>query len=394
MLIKRELGAELKASARQYPVVTVTGPRQSGKTTLVKKHFPKYRYYNLEEPDIREIAQSDPRGFLAQNEGGFILDEIQRVPGLLSYIQGIVDKTGKRGQFILTGSRNFELMETVTQSLAGRTALLCLLPLSINELRTTNALYTVDQYLLKGFYPQIHAEKNLSPTKVYRNYYQTYIERDLKTLVHVRDLSRFQKFVRLCAGRIGQIFNASALAAEVGVSVPTINSWISILRESYVVFLLQPYYANIRKRLVKSPKLYFYDVGLASYLLAIENETQMNRDPLRGALFENMVVMELVKHRFNRGQDPNLYFFRDERHHEIDVVIKAGNMLTGVEIKSSATFHADFLKGLKYFEKLFKGKISRPVVILAGDEYRGKEFTVLNYKNAVGAFEERKLTAA
>lgn len=386
MLIKRELGAELKADARQYPVVTVTGPRQSGKTTLVKKHFPEHQYYNLEEPDSREIAQADPRGFLSGKEKGFILDEIQRVPELLSYIQGIVDKTKKCGQFILTGSRNFELMETVTQSLAGRTALLCLLPLSLKELKTAHIQYTVDQYLLKGFYPRIHAD-NLNPTKAYRNYYQTYIERDLKALIHLRDLSHFQKFVRLCAGRVGQIFNASALAAEVGVSVPTINSWISILQESYVVFLLRPYYANIRKRLTKSPKLYFYDVGLAAYLLGIENETQMSRDPLRGALFENMIAMELVKHRLNRGQDHNLYFFRDDRHHEVDIVIKTGHVLTGVEIKSGATFHADFLKGLQYFGKLFKNKVSRPIVIHAGDEHHGKEFTVLNYQNAAEIFE-------
>ena len=385
-MIKRELGAELKANAKQYPVVTVTGPRQSGKTTLVRKYFPKHQYHNLEEPDTREIAQADPRGFLSANDKGLILDEIQRVPELLSYIQGIVDKTKKRGQFILTGSRNFELMETVTQSLAGRTALLCLLPLSINELKAANIQHSIDQHLLKGFYPRVHAE-NLDPTKAYRNYYQTYIERDLKALIHLRDLNHFQKFVRLCAGRVGQIFNASALASEVGVSVPTINSWLSILQESYVVFLLQPYYANIRKRLTKSPKLYFYDVGLAAYLLTIENETQMSRDPLRGALFENMVVMELAKYRFNHGQDHNLYFFRDERHHEIDVVIKSGNTLTGVEIKSSATFHSDFLKGLKYFEKLFKNKVAKSAVIHAGDEHRGKEFTVLNYENASDAFE-------
>jgi len=385
-MIKRELGAELKVDAKQYPVVTVTGPRQSGKTTLVRKYFPKHQYQNLEEPDTREIAQTDPRGFLSANDKGLILDEIQRVPELLSYIQGIVDKTKKCGQFILTGSRNFELMETVTQSLAGRTALLCLLPLSINELKAANIQHSLDQHLLKGFYPRVHAE-NLDPTKAYRNYYQTYIERDLKALIHLRDINHFQKFVRLCAGRVGQIFNASALASEVGVSVPTINSWLSILQESYVVFLLQPYYANIRKRLTKSPKLYFYDVGLAAYLLAIENETQMSRDPLRGALFENMVVMELVKYRFNGGQDHNLYFFRDERHHEIDVVIKSGSTLIGVEIKSSATFHADFLKGLKYFEKLFKSKVGRSVVIHAGDEHRGKEFTVLNYKNASDAFK-------
>ncbi len=386
-MIKRELGVELKASAKQYPVVTVTGPRQSGKTTLVRKHFPKYRYYNLEEPDTREIAQADPRGFLAENEQGFILDEIQRVPEFLSYIQGMVDKSKKRGQFILTGSRNFELMETVTQSLAGRTALLCLLPLSINELKGATTQYTIDQYLLKGFYPRVHAE-NLDPTKAYRNYYQTYIERDLKALIHLRDLSHFQKFVRLCAGRVGQIFNASALSSEVGVSVPTINSWLSILQESYVVFLLQPYYANIRKRLTKSPKLYFYDVGLVAYLLGVENETQMSRDPVRGALFENMVVMELVKYRFNRGQDHNLYFFRDERHHEVDVVIKSGNTLTGIEIKSSATFHTDFLKGLNYLEKLFKNKVSRSVVIHAGEEHRGKEFSVLKYQNTEKVFTE------
>ena len=389
MLIKRELGGELKGNASQYPVVTVTGPRQSGKTTLVQKHFPKHRYYNLEEPDIREIAQADPRGFLAGNDQGLILDEIQRVPQLLSYIQGIVDKTKRRGQFILTGSRNFELMETVTQSLAGRTALLCLLPLSIHELKMSHIQYTLDEYLLKGFYPRVHAE-HLDPTKAYRNYYQTYIERDLRALIHLRDLSLFQKFVRLCAGRVGQIFNASALSSEVGVSVPTINSWISILQESYIIFLLQPYYANIRKRLTKSPKLYFYDVGLAAYLLGIENETQMSRDPLRGALFENMVVMELVKYRFNRGLDQNLYFFRDERHHEVDVVIKTGNRLTGIEIKSGATFHVDFLQGLKYFEKIFKTKVARSVVIHAGDEHKGKEFKVLNYQNTADVFKDVK----
>ena len=393
MLIKRELGEELKASASQYPVVTVTGPRQSGKTTLVQKYFPKHQYYNLEEPDVREIAQTDPRGFLAGGQNGLILDEIQRAPELLSYIQGIVDKQKKHGQFILTGSRNFELMESVTQSLAGRTALLCLLPLSIQELKTAGLRGAPDEYLLKGFYPRVHAE-SLDPTKAYRSYYQTYIERDLRALIHLRDLSLFQKFVRLCAGRVGNIFNASALASEVGVSVPTIHSWISILRESYIIFLLQPYYANVKKRLIKSPKLYFYDVGLAAYLLGIENERQMSRDPLRGALFENMVVLELVKYRVNRGLDENLYFFRDERRHEVDAVIKTGRALTAVEIKSSATFHADFLKGLKYFEKLFKTKTARPIVIHAGDEYQGKEFMVLNYQNAARVFEGEKYASA
>lgn len=386
MIIKRELNSELKLNASHYPVITVTGPRQSGKTTLVQRNFSKYGYYNLEEPDVRNTALADSRGFLNQNSKGMILDEIQRAPELLSYIQGIVDKSKKHGQFILTGSHNFDLMESVTQSLAGRTALLCLLPLSIQELKSARITYTPDQYLLKGFYPRIHAD-NLDPHKAYRNYYQTYIERDLRALIHLKDLSLFQKFVRLCAGRVGQIFNASALASEVGVSVPTINSWISILEESYIIFLLQPYYANIGKRLTRSPKLYFYDVGLAAYLLGIENEIQMSRDPVRGALFENMVVMELVKYRFNRGLDHNLYYFRDERHHEVDVVIKTGSILKAVEIKSSMTFHTDFLKGLKYFEKLFKSKAAQSAVIHAGEEHPGKEFTILNYRNAVAVFK-------
>lgn len=386
MIIKRELNSELKLNAAHYPVITVTGPRQSGKTTLVQKNFPKYGYHNLEEPDVRNTALADPRGFLNQHSKGMILDEIQRAPELLSYIQGIVDKSKKPGQFVLTGSHNFDLMESVTQSLAGRTALLCLLPLSIQELKSAHITYTPDQYLLKGFYPRIHAD-NLDPHKAYRNYYQTYIERDLRALIHLKDLSLFQKFVHLCAGRVGQIFNASALASEVGVSVPTINSWISILEESYIIFLLQPYYANIGKRLTKSPKLYFYDVGLAAYLLGIENEIQMSRDPVRGALFENMVVMELVKYRFNRGLDHNLYYFRDERHHEVDVVIKTGSILKAVEIKSSATFHTDFLKGLKYFEKLFKNKAAQSAIIHAGEEHPGKEFQVLNYRNAAAVFK-------
>jgi len=382
MIIQRELTPELKSAARQYPVVTITGPRQSGKTTLARKSFPRCRYVNLEEPDTRELAQADPRAFLAGSEKGLILDEIQRVPMLLSYIQSIVDRNKKKGQFILTGSRNFELMESVTQSLAGRTAILNLLPLSISELKKAKQENSADQYLLKGFYPRVYAG-NLEPYKAYRNYFQTYIERDLRSLMNVKDLSAFQKFVKLCAGRIGQIFNASALSSEVGVSVPTIKSWASILQESYIVFFLQPYFFNISKRLVRSPKIYFYDTGLASYLLGIENTMQMNRDPLRGMLFENMVVVELMKYRLNRGLDPGLYFFRDDKQHEVDVVMTVGTDLLGIEIKSSLTFHQDFLKGLKYIRHVFKNKTLRSAVIYAGTEtQRGEEFSLLNYQNA------------
>jgi predicted AAA+ superfamily ATPase len=386
MIIPRELASELKSAAREYPVVTLTGPRQSGKTTLARRSFPRYRYANLEEPDTRELAQADPRAFLGASEKGLILDEIQRVPELLSYIQSIVDRKKKKGQFILTGSRNFELMESVTQSLAGRTAILNLLPLSISELKKEKRENSTDQYLLKGFYPRVYAE-NLEPYKAYRNYFQTYIERDLRSLISVKNLSAFQKFVKLCAGRVGQIFNASALSSEVGVSVPTINSWVSILQESYIVFLLQPYFANIRKRLVRSPKIYFYDTGLASYLLGIENGTQMSRDPLRGMLFENMVVLELMKYRLNRGLDHGLYFFRDDKQHEVDVMMASGAGLLGAEIKSSLTFHQDFLKGLKYIRHIFKNKTLRTAVIYAGlEDQEGEEFSLLNYQDVSRLF--------
>lgn len=389
MLIKRELEPELKSSAKQYPVVTITGPRQSGKTTLARRAFPRYRYVNLEEPDTRELAQSDPRAFLSGAEKGMILDEIQRVPELLSYIQGIVDNRKKKGQFILTGSRNFELMESVTQSLAGRTAILNLLPLSIAELKRTKLDNVVDQYLLKGFYPRVYAEK-LDPYKAYRNYFQTYIERDLRSLISVKDLRAFQKFVTLCAGRVGQIFNASALSSEVGVSVPTISSWVSILQESYIVFLLPPYFTNVSKRLIRSPKIYFYDVGLAVYLLGIENLTQMSRDPLRGPLFENMVIVELMKHRFNGGLDHGLYFFRDDKQHEADVIIPFGTDLVAIEIKSSLTFHQDFLKGLKHIRNFFKKKTVRSIVVYAGTETQsGDEFSLLNYQDAASIFKDR-----
>ena len=389
MFIKRELDLELKLSAKQYPVVTITGPRQSGKTTLARRAFPRYRYVNLEELDTRELAEADPRAFLNTAVKGMILDEVQRAPELLSYIQSIVDIKKKKGQFILTGSRNFELMESVTQSLAGRTAILNLLPLSISELKKAKQDNSTDQYLLKGFYPRVYAE-GLEPHKVYRNYFQTYIERDLRSLINVKDLRAFQKFVKLCSGRVGQIFNASALSSEVGVSVPTINSWVSILQESYVIFLLQPYFTNVNKRLVRSPKIYFYDVGLAAYLLGIENLTQMSRDPLRGALFENMIVMELIKYRFNKGLDHGLYFFRDDKQHEVDVIMASGSDLVGVEIKSSLTFHQDFLKGLNHVRRVFKNKTVRAIVVYAGtDAQSGEEFSLLNYKNLAGIFVRR-----
>jgi len=379
-LIKRQIENIVLDLSRKYPVITLTGPRQSGKTTLVRKLFPSKEYINLENPDQRALAQSDPRAFLQQIRQGAILDEIQRTPDILSYLQEIVDTRQKKGQFILTGSNQFSLLNNITQSLAGRTVLLKLLPFSIQELKDHAKNFSADDFLYSGFYPGIYKEQ-LNPTIAYRSYYETYIERDLRQLINVKDLDLFQRFVRLCAGRIGQLFNASHLSNEVGVSVPTIKSWLSILQASYVVLALQPYYENINKRLTKSSKLYFYDVGLATYLLGIENQQQINRDPLRGALFENMAFMELVKARYNQALDHNLYFYRDSHQNEIDIVFKSGSRLIPIEIKSAQTFNAHFLKGLEYFEKLFPGRVGTGYVVYDGEiEQKIRHFEIINFR--------------
>lgn len=381
MIIKREQQNILIELARQYPVVTITGPRQSGKTTLVQSAFPDFQYFSMEDPDIREIAISDPRQFLNKHGKGMILDEIQKTPELLSYIQGIVDKHRNPGMFILTGSQQFDLHSKISQSLAGRTAILYLLPFTINELSKMKSDFTVDEYLLYGFYPGIH-DKKQDPNIAYKNYFQTYIERDLRQIVNIKDLNLFQKFVRLCAGRIGQVFSASSLSNDIGVSVPTINSWISILKASYILFTLEPYSANIGKRLIKSPKLYFYDVGIASYLLGIENINQLSRDPLRGNLFENMVILEMLKTRFNIGRDHNLFFYRDSNKNEVDVLYKKGNQLIPVEIKSAETFTKDFLKGLEYIKKVFPENIENSYILYAGDfEQQIENSHLINFKN-------------
>lgn len=378
--VSRDMEKEVLDASKHFPVITITGPRQSGKTTMVRNLFADLPYYSLENPDIRLFAKNDPRAFLAQNEKGAILDEIQHVPEILSYLQQIVDEKKASVKYILTGSNNFSVIKNVSQSLAGRTAILKLLPFSLHEIRNTNLLST-DLFILNGFYPAIYAH-NYSPNKVYRNYYETYLERDLRQIVNLKDLSLFQKFIRICAGRIGNIFNASSIASEVGVSVTTINTWISILEASYVVLLLQPYYENINKRLVKSPKLYFYDVGLASYLLGIEELIQVKRDPLRGALFENLVLMDIVKSRYNQGLDHNLFFYRDSHQNEIDIIYKTGHHLIPIEVKSSQTFQIDFLKGLKHFKKLMGDKIDIQFLVYDGEfEQKSDDLQIVNFKH-------------
>jgi len=379
-LIDRTIEDVILSLAKKYPVITITGPRQSGKTTLVKKLFPDQDYINLENPDLREFAISDSRAFLNKIKDGAILDEIQRAPNIISYLQEIVDTRQKKGHFILTGSNQFSLLNNITQSLAGRTVLLKLLPFSIQEIKSIVKNFDTDDFLYYGFYPGIYKER-LHPTIAYRSYYETYIERDLRQLIQIKDLDLFQRFVRLCAGRIGQLFNASNLSNDLGVSVPTIKSWLSILQASYVVMSLQPFYENINKRLTKSSKLYFYDVGLATYLLGIENPEQLSRDPLRGPLFENMVLMELVKARNNIALDHNLYFYRDSHQNEVDIVFKSGSSLVPIEVKSAQTFNSNFLKGLNYFVKLFPDGVTTGFVVYDGQvEQKVGQFEIINFR--------------
>lgn len=381
MFIKRNIEKELLSLSRQYPVITVTGPRQSGKTTIVTKAFKDKKLFSFEDPDVRRLALEDPRKFLGEVPDGAIFDEIQNAPEILSYIQAIVDKKKKNGMFILTGSQQLNLMNSITQSLAGRTAIVKLLPLSISELSNSNIRQNTEEYLYRGFYPRIYAE-NLDPTKAYKNYFETYVQRDLRQLINVKNLALFEKFIRLCAGRIGSIFNASNLSNEVGVSVPTIESWLSILQASFVVLLLQPYYANINKRLMKSPKLYFYDVGLASYLLGIENTGQLNRDPLYGGLFENMIILEAIKHRFNKGLDHNLFFYRDSNRNEVDLLFKKGSKIVPIEIKSAQTYTSSFNKGIDYLYRSFPDRVTGGYIVYCGkQEQEINQYKLVNYLN-------------
>ncbi len=347
-MIDRTIEPVFKNLVTKYPVVTITGPRQSGKTTLCRKVFPELPYENLEIPDVRQYALDDPRGFLNRYSNGVILDEIQRAPHLLSYIQGIVDEKQITGQFILTGSQQFEVLNKVSQSLAGRTALLKLLPFSLAEIQVENTPASVDRLILSGFYPRIH-DQHLNPTQALGDYMATYVERDVRQLAAIKDLSLFEKFVKLCAGRVGQILNLQSLANDVGVSHTTARSWISILEAGFIIFLLPPWFGNISKRLIKSPKLYFCDVGLASYLLGQENELHVSRDPLRGHLFENIAVIEAMKYRFNRGLRSNLSFYRDSGGNEVDLIMEIGPDIFPVEIKAAETVTPGSLKGLKKF---------------------------------------------
>ncbi len=368
-LIKRELTAFITEAFQQFPVLTITGPRQSGKTTLARMAFPNLSYVNLENLETREFAREDPLAFLRTVPNGAILDEIQYVPELSSYIQEKVDKEEKNGLFVLTGSQQFNMLQTVSQSLAGRTAIVRLLPFSFKELagKYSRLGDSTDDYLFRGFFPRLY-DQRIDPELGLGSYIETYIERDLRQLSQTQNLSQFQKFLKLCAGRVGQILNFSNLADDVGINHKTASEWISLLEASYILFRLPPYYSNINKRLIKSPKLYFYDVGLAANLLGVEESRQIETHPLRGALFENMIVAELLKYRFNQGKSNNLSYFRDAKGHEVDLLFNLANTIVPMEIKSAGTFRNDFFKGLDYFHEQIQPS-DKKIVIIDGDRH-------------------------
>ena len=383
-MIARTLATKLRQAAKQFPVVTLTGPRQSGKTTLVKAIFQDYRYVSLELPDQRNFALEDPHGFLGQFDGPVILDEVQRAPDLFSYIQVLVDEHRDwTGRFILTGSQNFLLLQSISQSLAGRCAVLHLLPFSLAELMgrkplSLNALgkslpskpkppsVGLMETLYTGFYPRIH-DKRLSPRDWLAGYYQTYLERDVRNVLNVGDIETFGRFARLCAGRCGQLLNLSGLASDCGVSHTTARRWLSVLEASFIVMLLRPYHRNFGKRLIKSPKLYFIDIGLLCYLLQIHSPKELLHRAERGAIFESFVVSELYKNFTHRGEQPRLYFWRDTGAHEVDVLVELGTELMPVEIKSGQTVASDFLDNLVCWRKLTGEEKGPSALIYGGD---------------------------
>lgn len=378
--IHRKIEETILEASKYFSVIAVSGPRQSGKSTLLTQLFPLYEKYSLKDLNILDYAKNDPIAFLNQTDEGMFIDEIQRCPQLLDYIQGIVDNNPKR-HFALSGSSNFEVMKNLSESLAGRAGVFELLPMSIQEVTGKIDLDNINQILYNGLYPSICAKKNIAKF-FYPSYVRTYLEKDVRDLLQIKDQIRFTKFLKLCAARIGSLFNASELGAEVGVSSKTISHWLSVLQASYLITLLPPYYENIPKRLVKSPKLYFNDPGLACYLLDIETPQQLDRDKMRGAIFENMIVMEAIKHRYNMGLEGGVFFYRDSNQNEVDLLIKQEGELTAIEVKSSMTYSSSFEKALTQIEGWIKTPISKKAIVYSGDfENTSGNINLINYRH-------------
>ena len=359
----------IRQLAAQFPVVNVTGPRQSGKTTLVKQLFPHFAYVNLEDIELRQLAEQDPKYFLQQFPGGLIVDEAQYVPALFSYIQLEADRRGRAGEFVLTGSQHFLFMEKITQSLAGRVAIFTLLPFSETELKNTAFQQpTIDDYLLKGMYPRLY-EAGIDPAFYYLNYIQSYIERDVRQLINIGDVGAFRTFLELSAGRIGQLYNQTNIGNEADLDHKTVNRWFSILETSFIAFKLRPYFQNFNKRILKTPKLYFYDTGIVCALLSIRTTEQLKNHPIRGALFENWIVVEMLKKSLNKGIRPNMYYWRDQTGNEIDLLIDEGGSLYPMEIKSGMTYNTQFFKNIRFFNALSGNNPDNSYLLYAGTQH-------------------------
>ncbi|MDY0002461.1 MAG: ATP-binding protein [Polyangia bacterium] len=384
MYIVRQAEETLRQLAGEFRAVAIVGPRQSGKTTLAKHVFPDKECISLEAPDYLEFASRDPRSFLTRIEGGAILDEVQRCPELLSYLQGLLDASPEKGRFILTGSHHLGLMEGISQSLAGRVGLITLLPLSLHELTgSTVQPETLDELLLCGGYPPVHAER-VSHERWYNAYVATYLERDVRQLVSVRDSIVFQRFLRLCAASTGQLLNMARMGADLGIDQKTVKGWLSILEVSSIAFRLRPHHESFRKRLVKTPKLYFNDTGLAARLLGIENPEQLSMHPVRGALFETWVLSELRKSRFNRAKEDNLFFWRNNTGHEVDIVCDRAGMLLPIEVKSGATIASDWFEGLERWQSLAKDRSLRPHLVYGGNDRQTRRAAEVLPWSAIG----------
>ncbi len=387
-MIERAISNKILSLIKKYPAITVTGPRQSGKTTLLKHLFPSYKYLNLEDHVIRGYLESDARSYLSQFTSGVIIDEAQKYPDLFSYIQIIADEVQKDGMFILSGSQNFILMKSISQSLAGRVSIFHLMPFTKRELEkkrpfnlmelTKPGILSVENFdflnsMFTGFYPRIH-DKKLDPQEWLANYFELYVQRDIREIINIGNLSLFINFVKMCAGRVGQLLNLSSLAADCGINHSTAERWISLLETSFIVYRLRPYYRNFSKRIIKSPKLYFYDTGLLCYLLGIKKPEEIRFSLYRGNIFEDFVISEVIKSAYNRKEDPGVYFFRDSSGNEIDLIIEDGQKLIPVEIKSAETFNTEFIKGLNYWKKLTGDEQGEKFVIYGGKQkmkYKG-----------------------
>ena len=380
LYLNRTIEAVITEAAQYFSVISVTGPRQSGKSTLLKHLFPQYQRYSMKDVNMREFAEHDPIAFLSQHAEGMFIDEVQATPQLLEYIQGIVDEHPER-KFLLTGSSNFELLQGLCESLPGRAGVYELLPMTYPETESTQKNSSLDELLYSGFYPAVCARKNKA-NLFYPSYVKTYLERDVRNFLKIKNQMQFMRFMKLCAARIGSIFNASELAAQLGVDSKTVSHWLSVLQASYLITLLPPYFENVSKRVVKSPKLYFTDPGLACFLLDIESPRQLERDKMRGAIFENYVVMEVVKHRYNHGMLGGVYFYRDSHQNEVDILLKQEGEITAIEVKASMTYHTSFNRHIARLQDWIDIPITRRLIVYAGDfENTAGDIQLINYRH-------------